>query len=130
MPIQYEIKNEGHFIEAIATGLVTSSEFVAYEIDHAIDKRVKAPVFELLEIQYNALKNIQKIDIFEVLSQRKQKERLPVPHRCAIVVSVSDIHGWDLAKFYEGMVNLHSPESVIVFGDKYIALTWLDIKNR
>jgi hypothetical protein len=62
-----------------------------------------------------------------VLERRAEIKEKPTPHRCGIVVQYSDTHSWNLAKFYEGMVMLHSPESVIVFGDERVAHTWLGI---
>ena len=53
----------------------------------------------------------------------------PKPHRCAIVVSLANAHAWNLAAFYEGIVTLHSPETVIVFGTPGIARTWLGVDN-
>ena len=60
-----------------------------------------------------------------MLERRKEVETPPTRHRCAIVVSHPDAHAWDLAKLYEGMVTLHFPESVIVFGEAHTARIWL-----
>jgi hypothetical protein len=127
MPITYEVHKGGHFIHAVASGVLTGDEFVEYEVAHATDERIKPPVSELLEIQHGACRQLTKDDVSRVLERRKQEQRLPTPHRCAIVVSLSDERSWDLAKFYEGMVTLHPAESVIVFGDVRIARTWLGV---
>ena len=131
MPIEYSVSRGGHFIHAMATYPVTPQEFVEYEVTHAIDKRIKTPLSELLEIGHGALRHITKDDMSRVLQQRAEIKSLPIPHRCAIVVSYGDARTWDLAKFYEGMVMLHSPESVIVFGDINTAKLWLGVdENR
>jgi hypothetical protein len=46
-----------------------------------------------------------------------------------MVISVGDAVGWDVAKFYEGMVRLHYPKDIIVFGDERIARIWLGIEK-
>jgi hypothetical protein len=127
MPIEYDVLNDGHFIHAVAKGVVAGEEFVQFEIDHAIDERIQAPVSELFEIQHGALRRITKDDIVRVLDRRREISERPCPHRCAILVSLNDTHGWDLAMFYEGMVTLHFSESVIVFGDERTARIWLGV---
>ena len=58
MPIKYSVSHDGHFIHVVASGLVTSQEFVEYEVAHAMDERIKPPVSELLEIESGALRQI------------------------------------------------------------------------
>ncbi len=129
MPIKYEVRNNGHFIHAVAGPAVTGDEFVEYEIAHAIDPKVKPPVYELLEIRHGACQQVTSKDMAAVLARRKEVTKPPTPHRCAIVVSHGDAHAWELAKFYEGMVRLHYPENVIVFGDARIARIWLGVDD-
>lgn len=129
MPITYDVCNGGHFIHAVASDDLTSSDFIEYELAHATDDRLKPPVVELLEIQHGACNQITKDDCSRVIDRRKDMEIRPAPHRCAIVVSYADSHAWDLAMFYEGMVPLHKPESVIVFGDTRIARIWLGVDD-
>ncbi|MDY6862765.1 MAG: hypothetical protein SV062_07220 [Thermodesulfobacteriota bacterium] len=127
MPIKYNVSPDGHFIHAIANGIITPKEFIEFEVAHGSDKRLKPPVNELLEIEYGACRNINKDDISKVLQRRKEIKDPPTPHRCAIVVSYGDAQSWDIASFYEGMVIVHYPETVIVFGDSRIARTWLGV---
>ncbi|MCP4711678.1 MAG: hypothetical protein GY869_23920 [Planctomycetes bacterium] len=127
MPINYKVNHRGHFIHAVTEGEVTADEFVDYEVAHAIDDRVHPPVDELFEIHTNALKNVTTEDITRIFNRRKTETQRPQPHRCAIVVKLGDTHSWKLAQFYEGMVALHSPENVIIFGDIGIARTWLGL---
>ena len=129
MAIAYKVLNNGHFIHATASGSVSGSEFVEYEVAHAADARINSPVSELFEIEEGALRLVTTDDVAEVFRRRCEAPTLPIPHRCAIVVSRADAHGWDLAKFYEGMVSLHSPKNVIVFGDVRIAKMWLGIEE-
>ena len=129
MPIRYSVSGDGHFIHAIASDPVTSQEFVEYEVDHAIDNRIRAPVSELLEIETGALRQITKDDILMVMERRKDAATPQTRHRCGIIVSYADAHAWDIAKFYEGMAMLHSPETVIVFGDARIARIWLGVED-
>jgi len=128
MSITYDVSKEGHVILATAAGRVTSEEFVEYEVAHAVDSRVRPPVAELLIIEEGALDRVTTDDMHRVLERRAEIEEKPMPHRCGIVVRYSDDHSWNLAKFYEGMVMLHSPETVIVFGDEGSARAWLGIK--
>ena len=128
MPITYQIHNGGHVINAIASGNVTRKEFVEFEVAHATDECIRSPVSELFLIESTSLKGITMSDMRMILERREALDPPPIPHRCAIVVQLSDTHSWNLAKFYEGMVMLHSPESVIVFGDEKIARIWLGIK--
>ena len=130
MPIKYTVSDDGHFIHAVASGSVTGQEFVEFEIAHANDKRIKAPVAELFEIQHGALRQVTRSDVFLVMERRKQLSTAPTVHRCAMVVSYGDAHAWDLAKFYEGMTILHSPEIVIIFGDSNTAKIWLGFDER
>ena len=127
MPITYEIYREGHFIHAVATGTLTSQDFINYEIQHAADTQLKPPAVELMEIFHGACKNLSPDDFEEILEHRKNRAPEPVQHRCAILVSYGDAHCWNIAEFYSGMVNLHLPESVIVFGDARIARIWLGV---
>lgn len=127
MPITYTVSIDGHFIHSKTSGRVSSREFIEFEVAHAIDKRLTPPIAELFEIENDSLKNISEKDISEVLDQREKIVNLPNPHRCAIVVALGDIHSWNLARFYEGMVTLHYPEDCIVFGDTMVARTWLGI---
>jgi hypothetical protein len=129
MPIAYEVHQDGHFIHAVASGVLTGEEFVQYEIDHAKDERIKVPLSELLEIPFGAFKELTEEDVEQVLLRRKTTGSPPTPHRCAIVVPYADGRAWNLAKFYEGMVSLHFPESVIVFGDPRIAKIWLGVED-
>ena len=129
MPISYNVLNDGHFIYAKTSGNVTGQEFVDYEISHAIDKRLRAPISELIELENDSLKFISENDISKIMDQREKIMRLPNPHRCAIIVSLGDIHAWNLARYYEGMVTLHYPEDVIVFGDEVVARAWLGIDS-
>jgi hypothetical protein len=128
MPIAYQVCNDGHVITAMADGAVTSQEFIEFEIAHAIDDRVRPPVVELFLVERNALEQITLDDMRRILDRRAEIERKPAPHRCAIVVQYGNSHSWNLAKFYEGMVMLHSPEVVIVFGNEKTARAWLGIE--
>lgn len=125
MPIEYTVSPDGNFIHAVASDPLTGEEFVEYEVAHAIDERIKPPVSELIEVGRGALRNLTKEDISKVLERRKEVRTPHTQHRCAITVPHGDVHGWELAKFYEGMVILHSPEVVIVFGDSNSAARWL-----
>ena len=128
MPVTYDVQNHGHFIQAVASTPLTGLEFIDYEVAHAIDPRITPPVNELLEVKAGALEAITKEDISAVLERRKQIPSPPTPHRCAIVVSGMDARDWEMASFYEGMVTLHYPEDVIVFGDARIARIWLGVE--
>ena len=92
MPIKYSVSHDGHFIHAVASGLVTSQEFIEYEVAHAIDERIKSPMSELLEIKHGAFRLITIEDVSKVLERRKGVEQPPKPHRCAIVVSLANAH--------------------------------------
>ena len=127
MPITYKISDDGHFIHAVVSGNVTKEEFIDYEKAHASDERIKHPANELLDIKSGSLEEITKDDIVEVFEYHKEIGPNKLSHRCAIVVTLSDNHSWDLAKFYEAMSELHYPSSVIVFGDMNIALKWLGV---
>ena len=129
MPISYSVHHGGHFIHAIAEIPVTRQEFVDYEVAHAIDGRIKPPVSELFEISADAFKHITMDDIREMLKRRSGVDRLLRPHRCAIALCSLDSHSWDLAKFYEGMVMLHSPETVIVFASVAVARKWIEFED-
>ena len=128
MPVEYKVLNDGHFIHAIVKDAVSGEEFVEYEVAHAIDDRIRPPVSELLEIEHGAMRRITKDDLVKAMDRRRDIDRRPVPHRCAILVCLNDTHGWDLAMFYEGMATLHFSESVIVFGDERTARTWLGVE--
>jgi len=130
MPITYHVHNDGHTIIAIASGVVTSEEFVEYEVAHATDERIKSPLSELLVIKAGALRNISEDDIEDVIRHRKEQPNPPMPHKCAMVISLGDAQSWDIAKFYEGMVKLHYPKTIIVFGDERIARIWLGIEEQ
>ena len=127
MPITYEVLRNGHYIHALAAGNVSGSEFIKYEIDHAADEKVSGPLMEILEINYGALREINSEDVKRIIDIRKKEKPSVMPHKCAIVISAGDAKSWDIAKFYEGMVELHLPETVIVFGDLDIARTWLGV---
>ena len=129
MPISYSVHGEGHFIHAIAECPLTRQEFVDYEVAHAVDSRIKTPVSELFEIAAEAFKHITMDDMNEVIKRRGEAKRLPTPHCCAIALGSLDRHSWNLAKFYEGMVMLHSPETVIVFANADIARYWIGFKD-
>jgi hypothetical protein len=129
MPVMYNVYADGHFIHAVAESPLTPQEFVDYEVAHAIDKRIKPPVSELFEVSATAFQDITMDDMKEVLRRRGEVKLLPVPHRCAIVLGSLNSHSWNLAKFYEGMVMLHSPESVIVFANADVARKWIGFEN-
>lgn len=129
MPITYDILEDGHYIHAVATPPFTSEEFIEYEMTHPIDGRIRTPVSELFEIRHGACDSITMSDMSEVLRRRKEVKEPPTPHRCAVVVSPHDTHAWDLAKFYRGMIMLHSEENVIVFATADIARIWLGVRG-
>ena len=129
MPIKYSVSDNGHFIHAIASAPVTKEDFVEYEVDHAVDERISSPVSELLEIKCGSMQHITNDDISKVLECRKNTDKQHTRHRCAIAVPCGEDHDWDIAKFYERMTILHSPEVVIVFGDSYRARRWLGYEN-
>lgn len=129
MPISYTVHHDGHFIHAIVEPPIRGREFVEYEVAHAIDARIKPPVSELLEIGAGALEQITMDDMREVIDRRSAIDRRPQPHRCAIALRSLDDHSWRLSKFYEGMVMLHSPETVIVFASVDLARRWLGIED-
>ena len=128
MPIEYSVSDDGYFIDTTASGLVTPQEYIGYEMTHVVDKRVRTPFSELLVIESGAFEQITRDDISRVIEQRRELAELPIQHRCAIVVAMSDFHAWDLAKFYEGMFRLHYPEVVIVFADTITARIWLGVE--
>ena len=108
---------------------MTAQEFIEYELAHAVDSRIRMPLSELLEIESGAFSQITTKDISSVIEQRRDVPEPPSQHRCAIVVTMSDFHAWDLAKFYEGMFRLHYPEVVIVFADPVTARIWLGVEK-
>ncbi len=130
MPIKYDVFRDGHFIHAVGTGVITAKDFVDYEIAHPMDKRVKEPLNELIEIQPGATMELSKKDISEIIDKRKTIKGLPTLHKCAIVVPYVDSHSWDLARYYEGMAELHYPKSVIVFGNMQTARIWLGVEDK
>ena len=50
MPIEYSVSDDGHFIGATASGLVTTQKYINYEITHVANKHVTEPFSELLVI--------------------------------------------------------------------------------
>jgi hypothetical protein len=50
VPIEYAVSDDGHFIEATASGLVTTQKYINYGITHVVNKHVRAPFSELLVI--------------------------------------------------------------------------------
>jgi len=129
MPITYKVLADGHFIHAIAKPPLTAQEFIDYEVEHALDSRIKLPVSELFEIAADAFRHITMDDMSEVFNRRGTIKQLPAPHRCAIVLGSLDDHSWSLAKLYEGMAVLHSPESVIVFANADVARQWVGFED-
>jgi hypothetical protein len=128
MPIVYSVQAAGHLIQAIASGVVTGDELVAYELAHTADPRIALPLGEILEIQHGVGAQLSRPDLERVVACRRTPGQPPVPpHRCAIVVSVSDAPGWELAKLYEAMALRQRPEPVIVFADRRTAETWLGL---
>jgi len=127
MPINFEILNNGHLIYATAEGRVTEKDFVDYEIIHSANPELKSPVNELFEIKRGAFDNLTEKKIKTILEKRSKLSKTK-RHKCALVVSMSDLKGWDLAKFYENLFMLHQPSTVIVFGDLQTAKIWLGIK--
>ncbi|MBW2562015.1 MAG: hypothetical protein JRE40_14340 [Deltaproteobacteria bacterium] len=95
MPITYDILNDGHYIHAVATPPVTSEDFIEYEVTHAIDERVKAPVSELFEVKHGACDNITIADMSEVLRIRKEIGKPPnptaVPSLCRLMMPTRGI---------------------------------------
>jgi hypothetical protein len=130
VPIKYSVSNDGHFIHAVAEGVVTDEEFIDYELTHATDSRVEPPWRELLEIQRGSFDRVTPQAIEKTLELRNELDAAHVPHDCAIVVSCYDDAAWDLAKLYEGMATLHAPQHVVVFGDVDTARTWLGVDRR
>ena len=55
------------------------NEFVEFEVAHAIDKRIQAPLSELLEIEHGALAHITKDEMTQVLQRRTEIESPPLP---------------------------------------------------
>jgi hypothetical protein len=129
MPILYRISDNGHFIHAFAEPPVTKEEFMDYEVAHAIDKRIKPPVHELLEIYPDALKDITLEHMKEVLQRRSEVKHLPQPHRCAISIHRIEDHSLNLVKFYRGMIMLHYPAHVNIFANTETAKNWLGLDN-
>ena len=129
MPIEYKVGENGHFIHAIATGDVTEEQFIEYESGHLTDARLRSPFKELLEIRDGSFRLVTPRAIEQLVARRGQPGSRHPWHDCAIVVSYSDADAWDLAKLYERLATLHSPCSVIVFGDVGIAKTWLGVST-
>ena len=67
MPIEYSVSGDGHFINAVASGHVTAQEFIEYELNHAVDKRIRAPLSELLVIEPGAFRQITTGDISRII---------------------------------------------------------------
>jgi hypothetical protein len=129
MPIKYNVLCAGHFVQAVASGIVTDDEWTEYEITHSVDDRIKLPLCELLRIDYDTYRNVTKDCFLRTLERRKDLDKRPVPHRCAVVVTPGDVQGWSLTKLYEGLRALHYPESVIMFGDEQMAMIWLGFEE-
>lgn len=130
MPIKYSVSKDGHFIHAVAEGVVTNEEFIDYELAHAIDPRLETPCCELLEIPHSAFDQVTAQAIEKTFELRNALNKSHVSHNCAIVVSYLDGIAWDLAKLYEGMAMLHAPRHVVVFGDIDTARIWLGVDER
>jgi hypothetical protein len=129
MPIKYDVLRAGHFVKAVASGIVTEDEWIEYEVRHTVDDRIKPPLCELLRIDYEAYRNFTKDGLLRALENRKNQDKRPVPHRCAVVVTPGDVQGWSLTRLYEGLRTLHYPESVILFGEDRMAMTWLGFEE-
>jgi hypothetical protein len=129
MPIKYNVLRAGRFIQAVASGIVTEDEWIEYEITHSIDDRIKPPLCELLRIDYDTYRNVTKDGLLRALESRNHQDKRHVPHRCAVVVTPGDVQGRSLTKLYEGLRALHYPESVILFGDERMAMTWLGFEE-
>jgi hypothetical protein len=129
VPIEYRVAEDGHFIHAIARGEVTDEEFADYEDKHASDARVRPPCKELLEVPHGSFRLVTHAAVEQALARRQQSGKSYQCHHCAIVVAYSDDDAWDLAKLYERLASLHSPCSVVVFGDLGVAKTWLGVSS-
>ncbi len=129
MPITYSVSKDGHFIHAVADGVVTNEDILAYEIEFRDDGRIKPPVKELLEIKPGCEKEFTMEGVADAVKQKEKTLHKNSHHTCAIVVPYEDNSGWDLANFYSTMAQMHFPSSVIVFGDIRIAKTWLGVES-
>ena len=124
MPVNYKIFENGDYVYARATGVLTLETIIAHERKIKQDSKIQIgfkELFDVREIAKSELtkEGLQKI-IQEIISGGENIQR----SKLAIVVSSGE--SFDRAKYFEKAVPL-ARENVIVFNMLETAKIWLGV---
>ena len=122
MPLEYSVEQEGTFVQAAATGKLTSDEILAYEDQLAEDSRIQSGFRELFDVSDITESEVQDEHLPMIAERVARNPKRTKSAKLAIVARRPE--SFDRARRYERFASLHR-QNVVVFNDIATARIWL-----
>jgi len=124
MPIDYEIYENGYYIYAKATGVLTPEEIIDYERKLKLNPTIQSGYKELFDVRHIEKSEVTIDSFQEIIREVMSDEKRIYKNKLAIVVSGGD--SFDRAKYYEKTIPA-TKQNVIVFTMLGTAKVWLGV---
>jgi hypothetical protein len=124
MPIDYKIYENGDYVYAKATGILTPDEILDYEQKLSQNPKMKSGYKELFDVRDIIKSEVTKDSLQKVIKEIMSDEKKSHRNKLAIVVSRGE--SFDRAKYYEKTVP-STKQTIIVFNMLETAKTWLGV---
>jgi hypothetical protein len=125
MPITYLIDQEGTYVHATASGVLTTDEVCQYEAQVEADEAVKPGFRELMDVRWITGAEIDKEGFGRIAQAVRAGRKRGIGSKLAIVAQQSD--SFDRARYYERLA--YDIHNVIVFNSLEVAEVWLGVKK-
>ena len=124
MPVEYQIYDNGRYVYAKATGILTPEEIIDYVQKTKADPEIKEGYKELFDVRFITESKVTIESFAGIIKEVTSDEKKTFRNELAIVVS--KIESFDKAKFYEKSIPPEK-QNVIVFNTIETAKTWLGV---
>jgi hypothetical protein len=123
MPITYTVEKNNSYVNAVATGILTTDEVCSYQNAVEADKSVVKGFFELFDVSRITESKIDNIGLDQIAQLVRRSNKRMKGSKLAIVLSKGT--SFDRAKYYEKIA--YDIHNVIVFNSREVAEAWLGV---
>jgi hypothetical protein len=124
MPIDYQIYEDGLYVYARATGILTPQEIKDHAMKLKLNPKIKRGYRELFDGRHIEKSEVTKNSLQEIIKEIMSDEKIIYRNKLAIVTGSAD--SFDRAKYYEKTIP-SAKQNVIVFTTLETAKVWLNV---
>jgi len=124
--VTYTVSLDGAYVDAVATGILTTEDVCDYEDAIETDDGVVKGFVELFDVRWIAESRIDQAGLARIAEKVQAGKKRALGSKLAIIVGQGD--SFERAQYYRLMA--YDAQNVVVFNFKHTAEIWLGVVRQ